>query len=496
MSKEIVVSMQHMNKSFHGVPAVDDVSLEILKGEVHALCGENGAGKSTLMKMLAGIYPADGGTIYIDGQLADITDPLSARRYGISFMHQEICLAENLSVAENIYLGVELTKRGFLDDEVMALKVQNILDEMDMPFSANDKVGKLSLGQQQMAELARCIFFDAKVIIMDEPTSSLSDKEVRTLFQQVKKLRERGTAVIYISHRMEEIFEITDRTTVMRDGKNAGTVETETTNTQEIVSMMVGREIGDLFGVEHVSGTDTILSVRNFSNRKIKDVSFDLKRGEILGFAGLVGAGRTETALAIYGIDPLETGELYLEGKQITVNSPKEALKNGIVLVPEDRKRYGLVLSRSVGFNLTLPILRKFIHFIHLDRKKELSLIEEYSRVLAIKMAHPDQECAGLSGGNQQKVVIAKWLASEPKVIIMDEPTRGIDVGAKKEIYNIMTELAKNGYGIIMISSDLPEVMHISSRIAVMHEGRLMTVLDNKNRDVSQETIMQYAIGG
>lgn len=463
-------------------------------GEVHALMGENGAGKSTLMKILAGIYSCDEGEILIHGQTVAIRDTIAARNQGINFIHQEICLAENMSIAENLYIGMELCSGLFLDKKKMLAITQEHLDELGMDLRASDQVSSLSIAQKQMVEIARALFFDAKLVVMDEPTTSLTNKEVESLFAQIEKLKKNHVAIVYISHRMEEIFQIADRVTVLRDGCFIGTEKIREIDMQKLISMMVGREIGQE-RMEVPTGGETIMQAKNLFNRHLKQVSFELRRGEILGFAGLVGAGRTETACAVFGIDPPESGELILNGKNVVHKSPRDAIRNGIVLFPEDRKKYGLITSLSVKFNLTLPVLHQFIKGIRVDSETESRIIERYAHKLAIKMAGVGQACAGLSGGNQQKVVISKWLAAEPSIIILDEPTRGIDIGAKQDIYDLIKELADQGLSIILISSELPEILKLSSRIAVMHEGRLEKIFETVD-GITQEEIMYYAVGG
>ena len=488
------LEMRHISKSFSGVAVLKDVHLGVKAGEVHALMGENGAGKSTLMKILAGIYSCEKGEIFINGNKIIIHDTIAARNQGINFIHQEICLAENMSIAENLYMGMELRNGPFIDQKRMLEITQEHLDTLGLELKADDKVSNLSIAQKQMVEIARALFFEAKLVVMDEPTSSLTNKEVESLFQQIVFLKKKNVAVIYISHRMEEIFRIADRVTVLRDGTYIGTEAVKAINMQKLISMMVGREISQ----ERMSipkGKDIILQVRGLTNRYLNNINFELKRGEVLGFAGLVGAGRTELACAIFGIDPIKSGEIILNGKKVLHKSPRDAIHNGIVLVPEDRKKFGLITSLSVKFNLTLPILYKFIKGISINKVFENQIIENYTNKLSIKMSSVNQLCSGLSGGNQQKVVISKWLAAEPSIIILDEPTRGIDIGAKQDIYNLIKNLADQGLSIILISSELPEILKLSSRIAVMHEGVLEKIFDSPET-VTQEMIMYYAVGG
>lgn len=489
------LSMKDISKSFSGVSALRNVHLDVNAGEVHALMGENGAGKSTLMKILAGLYSADTGEVYINNEQVHISNPVDARNYGINFIHQEICLAENMTIAENLYLGMEKEKGLFLDKKAMVEFTQKHLDIMGLNLHADMKVNELSIAQQQMVEIARALFFDAKLVVMDEPTSSLTNKEVDSLFEQIEILRKKNVSIIYISHRMEEIFKIADRVTVLRDGEFVGCKRIDELSNDELISMMVGRELQNNGVKEKVRGGEDILEVKHLTNSRIHDINFSLRKGEILGFAGLVGAGRTELAQALYGIDKYE-GEILLNGELIHNKSVSDALENRIVLVPEDRKKFGLITSLDVKFNLTLAVLKQFIKGCHVDKKREHDIINEYSNKLAIKMSGPNQICASLSGGNQQKVVISKWLALHPAVIIMDEPTRGIDVGAKDEIYNLILKLASEGISIIFISSELPEILKLSSRIAVMYEGHLQTILDTEDKNVTQEEIMYYATGG
>lgn len=496
-NKPIVLKMSHISKSFMGVKALQDVSLEVQKGEVHALLGENGAGKSTLIKILGGILKRDDGIIEINGEPANIQCVQDARSYGISIIHQEISLTSTLTIAENIFMGQEICHGGFLSNHEMNKQAQSALDSMGLDLDARTPVGQLSIARQQSVEIVRALFFDSKIIVMDEPTASLTEAEVNQLFQRIRQLKEAGVSIIYISHRLEELFEITDRVTVMRDGHYIDTVNTAETNKEQLVSLMVGRSLENKMFPEHRPvGGDVLLEVRGLTNGINRNVSFELRRGEILGFAGLVGAGRTEMARSLFGLDPMCSGEILIDGKPVTIRSPQEAIRNGVALVPEDRKNQGLILLNTIGFNLTLPVLDKFIHGISVNRKAEKDIISNYAHSLSIKMASTEQYAAELSGGNQQKIVISKWLAAEPKIIIMDEPTRGIDVGAKSEIYHLMNRLAMAGMSIIMISSELPEVIQVSSRIAVMSEGSIVTVIDQQNGLTTQETIMHYATMG
>lgn len=502
MPDENLIELKNICKSFYGVEVLHNVDFSIKAGEVRGLLGENGAGKSTLMKVLNGIYAPNEGEIYIHGEKKVFQEPSDARRCKISFIHQEISLSPNLSIAQNMYLGCELRKGYCLtDDAAMAQKAQKVLDSLGLKLSALTKVEKLSIAQQQLVEIAKALMFDAELIVMDEPTATLSENEVEYLFRQIDQLKQKNIAVIYISHRLEEILRVSDSLTVLRDGSLIMTKSAKGVTREQIIEMMVGRQIENLY-VENVpQGKDTILEVRNLTSAKVHDVSFQLKRGEILGFAGLVGAGRTELMQAIFGIDPVLSGEIVLDGKNLVIRQPYDAIRNGIGLASENRKENGLILIQGVDYNITLPVVNTFIHGIRVDKKKETEIVDTYAHKLSIKMNGTAQLCQYLSGGNQQKVVISKWLATHAKVLILDEPTRGIDVGAKSEIYHLMQSLAESGISIIMVASELPEIINMSSRIAVMHEGHLVHILDKSEMDnysdaELQVKIMHYATGG
>lgn len=494
---EYVFEMKDITKAFGQNTVLDGVSIAIRPGEVRALMGENGAGKSTLMKILGGIYSADSGTIKINGKEVSIRNVDDARKYGVSFIHQEITNIPEMTIAENIFLGCE-PKKCFkiVDYKKMRQDAQKALDTLGLDLDAGMLIRGLSVAQQQMIEIARAMNEGAKILILDEPTASLCNSETDNLFAQIEQLKKMGVAMIYISHRMEETFKVCDTVTVLRDGKFIGTRNTEETTENELISMMVGREFNSIYGEERVYGKEDILEVKNLTTSKVKDISFTLRKGEILGVSGLVGAGRTELALGLFGIDHVKSGEIWLEGKKMNIRKPQDAIQAGIMLVPEERKVQGLFLCHSIGTNLTFQVLPEFIHKLRVDRKKETQIVDEFKNKLSIKMESTDQTAGELSGGNQQKIVISKWLAAKPKVLILDEPTRGIDVGAKAEIYKLMRELANEGVAIIMISSELPEIINNSSRIVVMNEGRITGILDQKDGDVSQEMIMSYAVGG
>lgn len=497
MQNEYVLEMENIAKSFALNPVLSGVTIQIKPGEVRALMGENGAGKSTLMKILGGIYSADEGSIKIEGLPAEIKSVDDARRYGISFIHQEISNVPSMTLAENFFLGREpKTKLGMVNTALMHRETRAALDVMGIDLPTTRRIAGLSIAQQQLLEIARAINENAKIIIMDEPTASLSNNEVEELFKQIQLLKQKQVAIIYISHRMDETFRVCDTVTVLRDGLFIGTKNTGETTEKELISMMVGREFENIYGHERAIGGEVIMEVRNLQSKLVKDVSFELKKGEILGFSGLVGAGRTETALALFGIDSITAGSISVEGKPITIKNPSDAIAAGIALVPEDRKGQGLFLCHSVASNLTFQVLKQYIQMLWVNKKKERQIIDEYENKLSIRMSSVEQNAGELSGGNQQKIVISKWLAQKPKVLILDEPTRGIDVGAKAEIYKLMNDLTKEGVSIIMISSELPEIINNSSRIAVMSEGRLVKILDPDHDEISQEIIMSYAVEG
>lgn len=502
MTEEYIIETQHLSKSFYGVTVLHDINFRVKQGEVHAIVGENGAGKSTLIKILTGIYKKDGGSIKIKGKEVEVQSAKDGRDLSISCIHQELCLVDDLTIAQNIYLGIEYSHfQFFLDEKKIRDNAQKLLDEMGLHLRANSKVGGLTVAQKQMVEICRALVLNADVIIMDEPSASLTDREVRSLFVQIERLKKKNKAIIYISHRLEEVMEIADMVSVLRDGHLIETKSTSDVTKNEMVQMMVGREIGNLYGAEEKkrnTSEEIVFEVRNLKNHSLKNISFSLRKGEILGVAGLMGAGRTEMARAIFGVDKLDSGEILINGKKVQINNPRQAMKNKLALVPEDRKKQGLILSRDVAYNLTLTVLKEFIHGIFRDASKEKQFIDKYSSKLSIKMSGTDQICNTLSGGNQQKVVVSKWLATGADIIIFDEPTRGIDVGAKAEIYTLMYALVAEGKSIIMISSEMPEVIHVSDRIAVMCEGELVSIVEKNAYEESElsTVIGQYAMGG
>lgn len=485
--------MNHIRKEFPGVLALKDVSLQVKAGEVHALLGENGAGKSTLIKVLGGIYPSDGGDIAIDGKPAVIHSVHDAQKFGISVIHQELVLVPHMTVAENIFLGREpLKKTRVVNRQAMEQAAKKLLDAFDLGIEPYEQVTALTIAQQQMVEIIKSLSFNARILVMDEPTSSLSDRDVNFLFDTIRKLKESGVGIIYISHRMSELKQITDRITVIRDGEYIGTRETQSTTNEELISMMVGRQLTSYYTRTHGNPQEKVLEVRGLSDGKLlKDISFELRKGEILGFAGLVGAGRSEVMKCLFGIDAYTSGEIYIEDEKVQIKNPNDAMRLGLALVPESRKKEALFLEQSVMFNTTLKTLNTFIKGIFVNRDREEAITREYVDKMSIKTPSYQQIVQNLSGGNQQKVVIGRWLATKPKILILDEPTRGVDVGAKAEIYAIMNDLVSQGVAIIMISSELPEVINMSDRVIVMCSGRIVTCLPRE--ELTQERIMHFA---
>lgn len=492
MSEQYLLEMKGVNKSFPGVKALQDVSLQLRAGEVHALLGENGAGKSTLIKVLGGIYHAEEGEIYIEGKKVDINGVTDARAAGISIVHQELVLVPYMTVAENIFLGREAGTRFNVNHQKMRDEAQALLDTFEMNIKADTLVEKLTIAQQQMVEIVKAISFNAKILVLDEPTSSISDKEVGFLFNTIRTLTSKGVGIIYISHKMSELDEICDRVTVMRDGQTVGTRVVKETTTDALIALMVGRELTNYYTRDYLTPGEVVLKCEHISDGKMaKDASFELRKGEIIGFAGLVGAGRSETMKAIFGLAPNMSGDIYVKGKKVTIKSPIEALEHRIALVPESRKTEGLYRVQSVRFNSTIQVLKQFIGGLRVNSRKEDAITQKYIDMMATKTPSQDQMIGNLSGGNQQKVMIGRWLATDPEILILDEPTRGVDVGAKAEIYSIMNDLVKQGMSIIMISSELPEILGMSDRIYVMSEGVVKGCLSHEEAD--QEKIMRLA---
>jgi ribose transport system ATP-binding protein len=489
--------MHSITKRFPGVLALDNVSLSVRQGEVHALLGENGAGKSTLMKILSGAYHKDDGSIFIDGQEVDIRSSSDAQNLGISIIYQELNLIEQLTVAENIFMGSPIMRNpAMVNWHAMMRKAQELLDELGIAISARSLIRDLGVAHKQMVEVAKALSIKSRILIMDEPTAPLTSREIDTLFATIRMLRQRGVAIVYISHRLEEVKEICDRATIMRDGRNVAVVDVQDTSIDDIIRYMVGRKLEDKFPKIHIPLGEELFRVENLSAGKlVRNVSFSVRSGEILGIAGLVGAGRTETARAIFGMDKMLSGSIHVAGKQVAITRPLDAIRAGIGFVTEDRKEEGLVLTMNVGNNITLATLQEFIKLGKLDLAQERNTIREYIDKLNIKTPSPLQIARNLSGGNQQKVVLAKWLLSHSQVFIFDEPTRGIDVGAKIEVYNIINELITSGAAVIMISSELPEILGMSDRVAVMHQGRITGIFNN-DQTLTQEKILTYATGG
>ena len=494
MEDNTVLELRNISKLYPGVTALDNMSLCFREGEVHALVGENGAGKSTLIKIITGAVKSTSGQVYYLGGELNATDPSISLNMGIAAIYQEFNLIPYLSVAENVFYGREIKKGIFLDYREMEKRTKAIIDSMGISIDPKTLVKDLTVGYQQIVEIAKSISRDVKVLIMDEPSAPLTNKEIDCMFEIVRQLKKKGVTIIYISHRLEEVFELSDRVTVMRDGKYITTINTGDTCRKQLISLMVGRELGNDYPDYKTETKGVVLEVKGLNTKAVKDISFCVREGEILGFAGLVGAGRTEVARAIFGADRIDSGEIFVDGSRVTINSPKAAIKNGIGLIPEDRKRHGVLLELSVGHNVTYACLKGISRCGFIQRGKENSLIKLQKDSLKIKTPSPAQLVKNLSGGNQQKVVLAKWLLTDSKVLIFDEPTRGIDVGAKQEIYSIIKDLAAKGKAVIMISSEMPELLGMSDRLLIMHEGRIAGEL-NKS-EATQESILNIASGG
>lgn len=492
-----LLEMTQIQKSFSGVQVLTDAGFSLDRGEVHALMGENGAGKSTLMKILGGIYRKDGGRVMVSGVERDISNPREATGLGIAMIHQELNLIPHLSVMENLFLGREFVfgRTGWIRWNRMKAEAKKWLEQLEMDLDPSAQTGDLSVGQQQMVEIAKALSLEAKILVLDEPTAALTNREIESLFNVIRSLKKQGVGMIYISHRMEEIFEICDRITVMRDGETVGTRISSETDMNELVRMMVGREIKNRYPRNPVPPGEERLSVEGLTRKgEVKDVTFSIRQGEIVGLAGLMGAGRTETADLLFGIRKPDGGTIRIDGQEVRIRRPEDAIRHGIAYVTEDRKQEGLVLPLSVRENLSLPNLPSLSSWGVIHRQKEARLTEETVKTLSVKTSGPEQEIRTLSGGNQQKVVIGKWLATSPRVLILDEPTRGVDIGAKEEIYRLMDRLAREGLAILLISSDLPEVLGMSDRVLVMHEGRVTGRFEKG--EATQENVMRAASGG
>lgn len=490
---EYVVEMDHISKGFPGVKALDDVSFKLKPGEVLALVGENGAGKSTLMKILSGVYTKDEGEIKIYGRVVDDLTPKKAQELGIAIIHQELNLCSHLSVSENIFLGREKIHSGLIMDSKMNEEAKTVLKRLNVNIDPKTIVGNLSVSKQQLVEIAKAISIDAKILIMDEPTSALTAEEVEELFNIIKKLKNEGCSIVYISHRLEELEYIADRVVIMRDGRYITSMNFKDTTIPEIISYMVGREIKDRYPRIISERGNKIFEVRNLNaGPLVRNINLELFEGEIVGIAGLIGAGRTETTRAIFGADPKESGQIYVDGTEVIIKRPIDAIKAGVVLVPEDRRKDGLCVKLSVRENIVLPNLDMLCSiFGAVNHKKEYKMVDNTIRSLNIRLPNVEVDAASLSGGNQQKVVVGKWLARKSRVVIFDEPTRGIDVAAKVEIYNLMNELKRQGIGVLFVSSEMPEIMGISDRIIVMCDGRITGEFSSE--EATENLIMEYA---
>lgn len=491
---KVLISMKGISKAFAGVPALKQAQLELKAGEVHALMGENGAGKSTLMKILTGIYSKDGGSIEFEGRAAEYKNPKEAQLAGIVIVHQELNMMNHLTVAQNLFIGREAMEGIFIKDSEMNKQARALFDKLNIDINPKETMGNLTVGRQQMVEIAKAISSNAKVIVFDEPTAALTETEINELFKIIGDLRSKGIGIVYISHRMDEINRITDRVTVMRDGEYVGTLITKDSTKSDIINMMVGRVIYEEPKQKSnvKKGAEVVLKAEHISaGRMVKDVSFELKKGEILGFSGLMGAGRTELARAIFGADPMDCGEVYVHGQKVTIKTPQDAVEHGIGYLSEDRKRFGIIVEKTVADNSVMASLENFSKGFFVDDAKVKKESQKYVEMLKTKTPSVEQYVVNLSGGNQQKVVIAKWLIRNSEILIFDEPTRGIDVGAKSEIYTLMNELVRQGKSIIMISSELTEILRMSDRIVVMCEGRKTGELPIE--EATQEKIMYYA---
>lgn len=490
------IEMKGIDKAFGSNQVLKNAGFFLKDGEVHALMGENGAGKSTLMKILTGVYTRDAGTVLVDGKEVVYKNPQEAEKAGIVFIYQELNVLFDLTVEENLFMGKEITKGfGICDKKAMRAKAQEVMEKMGVNIPVDAVMSDLSVGQQQMVEICKALMADAKVIIMDEPTAALTASETRGLFEVINSLRKKGVSIVYISHRMEEIFELCDRITVLRDGEYVGTENIAEIDLDHVVQMMIGRTIGERFPKRESHIGAEVLRVEGLTSGKLfKDVHFDVKAGEVLGVSGLMGAGRTEIMQALFGNIPLDAGKIYIDGKEVTIKNPRQAIANGIGFITEDRKVEGLLLEKSIAENIHIANLGKVSNGFVLNKDKQMALVKKGIEEFKVRCFGPEHECGNLSGGNQQKIVLAKWVYTDPKILILDEPTRGVDIGAKKEIYNIINQMAADGVAVIMVSSELPEVLGMSDRIAVVHEGKITGILDAADAD--QAKVMTLATGG
>ncbi len=489
------IEMKDIYKSFGKNDVLKGVDFTLNDGEIHALVGENGAGKSTLMNILSGVLSKDKGEILIDGKEVDISDTNVAKKYGISFIHQELSDWPELTVMDNIFMNNEIKNGIFLDKAKMRKKCMELLEKFDLDVDPKTKVSNLSVGQRQMMEIAKANLNKVNVLILDEPTSALTNNEIDKLFKLIKRLRDKNVSMIYISHRMEEIFSLTNKITVMRDGKSVSVMDTNKTDEREVVSYMVGRDIGDFYPEMDAEISDVKIELKNFNREGFfKDINIKAKKGEVLGISGLMGAGRTEIMRSVFGLDPKDSGEVFIDGKKIEIKNPADAIKNKIGFVTENRQEEGLILDESIRENISLLNFDKFSKNSFIDKAKEKNLSDNLVDSFKVKTQSSESKISDLSGGNQQKVVFAKWYAIGPEILILDEPTKGVDVGAKREIYDLIKDLTNKGVSIILISSDLPELISLSNRIYVIHEGKIQGELLKK--DASQEKIMTLATGG
>lgn len=488
-----LLDMKQIIKSFNGVEVLHGIDFSLRAGTVHALMGENGAGKSTLMKVLAGVHKCDDGEIWLKGKKTEIQSPRHAQELGIAMIHQELSPVPEMTVAENIFLGREPRKGLFVDYKKMYADTEKLLGEMKVRVSPRAKIGRLKVADQQLIEISKAISLNADIIVMDEPTSAITDQEVEILFKTIADLKKKGTGIIYISHKMDEIFRIADDITVLRDGTYVNSWEAKDIDNNTLIKNMVGRELNEIFPKIKVPAKDVVMEVRHFTKEnQFEDISFLVREGEILGIAGLIGAGRTELMNAIFGLEKPDSGEVFFEGKKVEIRRPSDAIRHGIAYVTEDRKNEGLVLEMGVGQNITIASMKTLSSGMFIKRQEEKKTIDDQIRALRIKVHSPRQLVGKLSGGNQQKVVLAKWMMKNPKLLILDEPTRGIDIGAKSEIYKLMGEFVEKGNSIIMISSEMPEAMGMSDRILVLSNGRLSGELSRE--EFAQEDIMKMAV--
>lgn len=490
-----LLEIKNVSKLFGGVYALNSVDFSLDKGEIHALIGENGAGKSTLMKIISGVYHQDEGQIFMDGQLVTINNPKDAIDMGISMIHQELSLCPYLSIAENILMGrLPVSSMGFVNWQEAEKRAKIVLDKLGFEMNPSTPVGRLSVAQKQIIEIAKAISRNARILLMDEPTSALTPAEIKHLFALIRQLQKKGLTIVYISHKLEEVMEITERVTVLRDGKLINTFKTNETSIKELTELMIGRSVEEHFGEDmsfseenNISNNNT-LEVKNITRRGIlEDISFELRKGEILGIYGLMGSGRTELLRAIYGADKLDSGQVFIHSNKVNINSPADAIKYGISLIPEERKLHGLFLDLSLKHNMTISTLKHICKSsVFINQKQETDLVNDYIDKMSIKTSSMEKHLRYLSGGNQQKVVISRWIASQSKILLMDEPTRGIDVGSKSEIYSLIRKLAKEGYSIILVSSELPEIVKLSHRVLLMNKGKVIAELGKENINESR----------